>query len=301
VTMTTATTETTAAPARADAPHATAAAYDRRNKLFNRVCFGVLIAFSLLWLVPIAWAIDTAFKPNAETTKAPPTWFIENPSIESFRTALAGGNIWRWYLSSFITSAAVAAGTVLFASMAAYALSRLRFRFSGWVFAFVLAGIMIPGQVLIVPHFRQFDFLHLLNTYWAVILPQIPTAIAVFIFKQFFDGIPRELEEAARVDGASAVRIYRQIVMPLSRPAVSAVTIFTFVWSWNNLLWPLLVLTNPNLMTIQVGLATVQGSYGIRYADTMATALLGGLPLVLAFLLFQRNIVEGIAGTGLKG
>jgi len=297
----TAATDTAVLAVPADRSRGSAAAYDRRNKLFNRVCFGVLIAFSLLWLVPIAWAIDTAFKPNAETTKAPPTWFIENPTIDSFRTALAGGNIWRWYLSSFITSAAVAAGTVLFASMAAYALSRLRFRFSGWVFAFVLAGIMIPGQVLIVPHFRQFDFLHLLNTYWAVILPQIPTAIAVFIFKQFFDGIPRELEEAARVDGASAVRIYRQIVMPLSRPAVSAVTIFTFVWSWNNLLWPLLVLTNPNLMTIQVGLATVQGSYGIRYADTMATALLGGLPLVVAFLLFQRNIVEGIAGTGLKG
>jgi multiple sugar transport system permease protein len=301
VTMTTATTETTAPAVPADRAQATAAAYDRRQKVFNRTCFGVLIAFALLWLIPIAWAIDTALKPNGETTKAPPTWFIENPTFDSFRTALASGNIWKWYLSSFITSAAVAAGTVVFASMAAYALSRLRFRGSTWVFAFVLAGIMIPFQVLIVPLFREFDTIHLLNTYWAVILPQIPTAIAVFIFKQFFDGIPRELEEAARVDGASAGRIYRQIVMPLSRPAVSAVTIFTFVWSWNNLLWPLLVLTNPNLMTIQVGLATVQGSYGIRYADIMASSVLGGLPLVLAFLLFQRNIVEGIAGTGLKG
>jgi multiple sugar transport system permease protein len=299
--MTTATTETTAPAVPADRAQATAAAYDRRQKVFNRTCFGVLIAFALLWLIPIAWAIDTALKPNGETTKAPPTWFIENPTFDSFRTALASGNIWKWYLSSFITSAAVAAGTVVFASMAAYALSRLRFRGSTWVFAFVLAGIMIPFQVLIVPLFREFDTIHLLNTYWAVILPQIPTAIAVFIFKQFFDGIPRELEEAARVDGASAGRIYRQIVMPLSRPAVSAVTIFTFVWSWNNLLWPLLVLTNPNLMTIQVGLATVQGSYGIRYADIMASSVLGGLPLVLAFLLFQRNIVEGIAGTGLKG
>ena len=261
----------------------------------------MLIAFSLIWLVPIAWAIDTALKPNAETTKAPPTWFIENPTLDSFRTVLQQGDIWKWYLSSFITSAGVAAGTVLTGSMAAYALSRLRFRGRNWVFAFVLAGIMIPFQVLIVPLFREFDFLHLLNTYWAVILPQIPLAIAVFIFKQFFDALPREIEEAALVDGASRARIYRTIVLPLARPAVSAVSIFTFVWSWNNLLWPLLVLTNPNLMTIQVGLATVQGSYGIRYADVMASALLGGLPLVLVFLLFQRNIVEGIAGTGLKG
>jgi multiple sugar transport system permease protein len=293
MTVTTTDTELSTVPP-GNAARATAAAYDQRQKLFNRVCTGVLIAFALLWLVPIAWAIDTALKPNAETTKAPPTWFIDNPTLESFRTVLQQGDIWKWYLSSFITSTAAAAGTVLFASMAAYALSRLRFRGRNWVFAFVLAGIMIPGQVLIVP-------LHLLNTYWAVILPQIPTAIAVFIFFQFFQGLPRELEEAARVDGASTARIYRTIIMPLSRPAVSAVSIFTFIWSWNNLLWPLLVLTNPNLMTIPVGLATVQGSYGIRNADIMASALLGGLPLVLVFLLFQRNIVEGIAGTGLKG
>lgn len=298
--MATATTATTQ-PVRRTRATSTAASYDNRNKLFNRVCLGVLIAFSLIWLVPIAWAVDTAIKPNAETTKVPTTWFIENPTVDSFRSVLGSGGIWKWYLSSFITSVAVAAGAVLTASMAAYALSRLRFRGRRWWFLFVLAGIMIPQQVLIVPLFREFDTLHLLNTYWAVILPQIPVAIAVFIFKQFFDGLPRELEEAARVDGASPARIYRQIVMPLSRPAVSAVAIFTFVWSWNNLLWPLLVLTNPDLMTIQVGLASVQGSYGIRYADIMASALLGGLPLVLAFLLFQRNIVEGIAGTGLKG
>jgi multiple sugar transport system permease protein len=134
-----------------------------------------------------------------------------------------------------------------------------------------------------------------------VILPGIPTAIAVFIFKQFFDGLPKDLDEAARIDGAGFFHIYRTIAMPLARPAVSAVAIFSFVWTWNNLLWPLLALTNPKLMTIPVGLATVQGSYGIRYADTMASALLGALPLVLVFLLFQRRIVEGIAGTGLKG
>jgi multiple sugar transport system permease protein len=160
---------------------------------------------------------------------------------------------------------------------------------------------MIPGQVLIVPQFREFDSLHLLNTFWAVSLPQIPTAIAVFIFKQFFDGLPRELDEVARVDGANVWRIYRRIIMPLARPAVAAVVIFAFVQSWNDLLWPLLVLSNPDIMTIPVGLATVQGSFGIRYADTMASTILGAIPLVAVFLLFQRNIVEGIAGTGLKG
>ncbi|HEV7710881.1 MAG TPA: carbohydrate ABC transporter permease, partial [Asanoa sp.] len=159
----------------------------------------------------------------------------------------------------------------------------------------------IPGQVLIVPWFREFDTLRLLNTYWAVILPQIPAAIAVFIFKQFFDGLPRDLEEAARMDGASFFRVYRRIVLPLARPAVAAVAIFTFVTTWNDLLWPLLVLSNPDLMTVPVGLATVQGAFGIRYADTMASAILGAIPLVAVFLLFQRQIVQGIAGSGLKG
>ncbi|HEX5561972.1 MAG TPA: carbohydrate ABC transporter permease, partial [Nocardioidaceae bacterium] len=216
-------------------------------------------------------------------------------------TILQTTDILRWLGASFITSALTALATVVAASMAAYARSRMRFRYRNLVFWFVLAGIMIPGQVLVVPQFREINSVGLLNTFWAVILPQVPTAIAVFIFKQFFDGLPRDLDDAAKVDGAGYLRIYRTVAMPLSRPAVAAVGIFTFVTTWNNLLWPLLVLSNPKLMTVPVGLATVQGNFGIRYADTMATAVLGALPLVAVFLLFQRHIVQGIAGTGLKG
>jgi multiple sugar transport system permease protein len=272
---------------------------DRRTRVFNRCCTGVLVAFAILWLVPLAWTVDTALKPNGETTN--PTWAIDNPTLGSFRTLLAEGDVLNWYAASFITSAAVAVGTVFTASLAAYALSRLRFRFRWLAFWFILVGIMIPSQVLIVPRFRELGSVNLLNTYWAVILPQIPIAIAVFVFKQFFDGIPRDLDEAARIDGAGFFRVYSKVVLPLARPAVSAVAIFSFVWTWNDLLWPLLALSNPEIMTIPVGLATVQGTYGIRYADTMASAILGALPLVLVFLLFQRRIVEGIAGTGLKG
>lgn len=277
----------------------TAERVERRTKIFNRICAGVLIAFALLWLVPLAWALDTALKPNAETTET--TWMIDDPTLGAFVRTLEETDILRWFGSSLIISTITATGTVLVASLAAFALSRMRFRYRNVVFWVVLAGIMIPGQVLIVPQFREFDALGLLNTYWAVSLPQIPTAIAVFIFKQFFDGLPRDLEEAARIDGAGWFKVYRRVIMPLARPAIAAVAIFTFVQSWNDLLWPLLVLSNPDIMTIPVGLATVQGSFGIRYADTMASAILGAIPLVAVFLLFQRNIVEGIAGTGLKG
>jgi multiple sugar transport system permease protein len=276
-----------------------AAQAQSRVKLFNRICFGVLLAFALLWLVPLLWALDTALKPNAETTRT--TWLIDDPTLAAFGRTLRDTDILTWFGSSLFISTLSAAGTVLVGSLAAYALSRMRFRYRNVVFWVVLAGIMIPGQVLIVPWFREFDALGLLNTWWAVSLPQIPTAIAVFIFKQFFDGLPRELEEVARLDGAGYLRIYRRIIMPLARPAVAAVAIFAFVTSWNDLLWPLLVLSNPDTMTIPVGLATVQGAFGIRYADTMASAILGAIPLVAVFLLFQRHIVEGIAGSGLKG
>lgn len=271
------------------------------SSLFNRVCLGVIIAFAIIWLVPIFWAIDTAFKPNSETADLPVTWKIKHPTFASFSSILKQGDIWHWYASSLITSALTVVLTVITASMAAFALSRLNFRYRGLALGFILAGILIPIQVLIVPLFREVSAMGMLNTYWAVILPQVPTAIAVFVFKQFFDGLPRELEEAARVDGASTWWIYRGLAMPLTRPAIAAVSIFTFIWSWNNLLWPLLVLSNPKLMTIPVGLATVQGNFGIRYADTMAASLLGALPLIALFLFFQRQIVEGVAGTGLKG
>jgi multiple sugar transport system permease protein len=291
-------TETLAPPLRTSVG-ITVAGIDTRIKLFNRICAGVLIAFALLWLVPVAWALDTALKPNAETVNS--TWVIHHPTFAAFGRILQQTDMLRWYGASLISSTLTAVVTVFTASMAAFALSRLRFRYRNLMFWFILAGIMVPGQVLIVPQFREFESVSLLNTFWAVALPQIPTAIAVFIFKQFFDGLPKDLEEAARVDGAGFFRVYWQIVLPLSRPAVAAVTIFAFVISWNNLLWPLLVLTNPDLMTIPVGLVAVQGSFGIRYADTMASALLGAVPLVAVFLLFQRHIVEGIAGTGIKG
>jgi multiple sugar transport system permease protein len=195
----------------------------------------------------------------------------------------------------------ISIATVILASMAAFAFSRIPFRGRGILFWVILAGIMVPGQILIVPLFSMMESVRLVDTYWGVILPQIASPIAVFIFKQYFDGIPHELEEAALMDGASRWRVYWQIWMPLAKPAIAAVAIFAFVFSWNNFLWPFIVITGNDMMTLPVGLSTVQTSFGIRYAQIMATALLGGIPVLIVFLFFQRQIVQGIAGTGLKG
>jgi multiple sugar transport system permease protein len=179
-------------------------------------------------------------------------------------------------------------------------LSHTRFRGRGGVAAIVLAGLMIPGQVLILPQFEEFRATGLLNTYWAIILPAVAAPVGVFVFQAFIGNIPDPLIEAARIDGAGWWKVYLKICMPLCRPAISAVAIFTFVSTWNNLLWPLLVLSNTKQMTIPVGLATVAGNYGIQYAEVMASAVLGLLPLLAVFLLFQRQIVQGIASTGIK-
>ena len=269
---------------------------------FNAITTILLVLFAVAWIIPSLWALKTSITPN-ETAALGAEAILKDhsPTLESYRTLFEQGDIWNWYLASAITSVATCVLTVLFASMAAYALSRMRFRGRRVVFVLVILGIMVPGEVLILPIFQELNAVNLLNTYWAVIFPQVAAVIAIFVFKQFFDGLPRDLDEAARIDGAGFWRIYRSIIMPLSKPIISAMAILTFVGVWNNLLLPLFVLSNPELMTIPVGLATVQGSYGQRVADIQASAILGALPLVIAFIFLQRRIIEGFAGVGIKG
>lgn len=272
------------------------------GRAFTIVAWTVLIIFAVLWLIPSLWAIKTSLTDNGVSAVGAgailKNW---NLTLGSYSTLLSNGSIWNWYLASFVTAALTTIFAVLFSAMAAYALSRLRFRGRNLIFLLFIGGILVPPQVLIVPIFQMLNIGRLLNTYWAVILPQIPTVVSVFVFKQFFDGIPRDFEESARIDGAGYWRSFRSIIMPLSRPVMAAMAIVTFVGTWNNLILPLFVLSNPKLMTIPVGLATVQGSYGQRLSDIQASSILGALPLVILFLIFQRRIVEGFAGSGLKG
>ncbi|HLI61512.1 MAG TPA: carbohydrate ABC transporter permease [Solirubrobacteraceae bacterium] len=273
---------------------------DLRARLFGRLVTGVMIALGLLWLAPVLWAIDTSIKPEPATIKVPATWDIPHLTFAAYGNDFSASDIGRWYINSAIVSVLVTVFTVITASMAGYALSRQKFRGKNLLYAAILAGIMIPPQALMVPLFREFQAVHGLNTYWALILPQVPSPVAVFIFKKFFDGQPGELDQAARMDGASWWTCYRRIALPLARSAVAAVSIFTFVWTWNNFLWPFLASTNTPMMTIPAGLGTVIPGSGITNALVMASAVLGALPLVVVFLFGQRQIVEGVAGTGLK-
>jgi multiple sugar transport system permease protein len=277
----------------------------KSNRLPGRIAYwaayALLIVLALIWILPIAWAVDTSLKPESETTNIPISWLASHFTLDAFITTLTTSSLLSWLWNSTLTSAIISVLTVLLASLAGFAFSRIKFRGHNALFLIFLAGIMVPSQILIVPLFTEMQTFHLVDTYWGIILPQIVSPVAMFIFKQYFDGIPQELEEAAVLDGANSLRVYWQIWMPLAKPAIATVAVFTFVTSWNNFIWPFIVISSNDLMTLPVGLATVQTSFGIHYAQIMATAVLGGIPALIVFIFFQRQIVAGIAGTGIKG
>nr|WP_228084198.1 carbohydrate ABC transporter permease [Streptomyces sp. MA3_2.13] len=260
---------------------------------------GALLA--ALWLVPFGWALSTSLKPEGDTQKLPLRWIQSNMNLDAYRSVLGDGNIPKWLVNSVIVSTGVTLLTVVVSALAAYGFARTDFRCRRVLFGITLAGIMVPGTVITAPLFANVRTMGLVDTYWGVILPQVSAPAMVFILYKFFQGVPRELEEAARIDGAGRWRIFGQIVLPLSRPVLAAVAIFTFIASWNNFMWPYLVTTDPDLATLPVGLATVQSSFGIRWAQLMAGALLAALPLLIVFVFFQRQIVRGVAHTGIAG
>ncbi len=270
------------------------------GRAFNRLAATCVTLFALIWLIPFAWAVITSLRANDAIAANPTGIFSGALSFDAYRTAWNSSPLGYWYVNSFIISTLAVVFTVFVCSMVAFALVNLSFRGKAVIYAIILAGLMLPTEALVLPQFMEFRALSLLGTYWAIVLPGIALPVAVFVFHSFIKGIPVALIEAARVDGASWFRIYYQIVMPLSRPAISAVAILTFITSWNAFLWPLLVLTQTKSQTIPVGLSSLIGGAAIQYAETMASAVLGILPLLAVFLLLQRQIAQGVANTGIK-
>jgi multiple sugar transport system permease protein len=273
---------------------------DAGTKMFNRLAATCLTLFALIWLVPFVWALITSLRPNNEITSHPTRPWSSNFNLDAYSSTLTNNPLGWWYLNSFIISTLSVIFTVIACSMIGFALVHLKWRGKHLVLALILGGLMLPTEAIVLPQFMQFRALHLLGTYWALILPAIAAPVAVFVFHSFMRSIPTALIEAARLDGASWWRIYFQVCMPLCRPAISAVAILTFITTWNQFLWPLLVLTQTKSETIPVGLGSLIGGAAIQYAETMASAVLGIIPLLAVFLLFQRQIVQGVANTGIK-
>ncbi|TCC47725.1 carbohydrate ABC transporter permease [Kribbella capetownensis] len=269
----------------------------------SRVVALLVLAFlAATWLVPFAWAVLTSLKSEADAGAS--TISLNPPDglgFDAYRKVLSAGDIPSWAWNSLITSIAITFLTVAVSALAGYAFSRVSFTGRRWLYAAIIGAIIIPPQMLIVPLFRQMLAFDLVDTYWGIILPQTIAPAMVLILKRFFDQIPVELEDAARVDGANRLRVFWSIVLPLSRPILAAVAIFVFIGAWNNFLWPFIVTTDADLMTLPVGLQTVKSAYGLQYAQNMASAILAALPLVVVFLFFQRHIIKGVATTGFGG
>ena len=273
----------------------------RRITVGGAIVYASAFILAVVWLIPLLWALSTSLKTETDASLGqeirwiPPEW-----SLEGYRTLLERGDHLTWIVNSTVVSTIVTFLTLVLCVLAAYGFSRFEFPGKKVVFAAIIAGLMVPPQALIIPLFDIVTTLNLGDTYWGLALPQVVTPVMVFILKRFFDGVPRDYEEAAKLDGAGHLRVLWSVIVPLSGPIVAAVAIFTFIGSWNNFLWPLLIATDPSMMTLPVGLGVVAGGYGLFYAQNMAAAVLGALPLLIVFLLFQKQIVNGVAGVGLK-
>jgi multiple sugar transport system permease protein len=263
-----------------------------------------LIALTLLYLAPILWMVLTAFKTEEESAASPPTLLPSQWSTEALDTIFSSSAqtpVLRWFLNSVIAALGTGAVVLLTAAPAAYALARMEFRGKRLVFGAIVATLFVPPIIFLAPNYEIVEALGWLDSLPAVIFPVAAGAFGVFFLRQFFLGMPMELEEAALLDGASRFQVFWRIVLPLSRPALATLFLLSVLTNWNDFLWPLYVLFNPEHLTLSPGLGLLQGANQTNYALLMAGGLVASVPVLLLFSVAQRYIIEGVSRSGLKG
>lgn len=260
------------------------------------------IVMAIVWAFPLYWAVVTSLKRESDVLASPPSFIPIPLTFDAYLGVLQQSLLLRWYWNSIITALIITVVVVFLCMLCAYAISQLSFPGKNILYWSLLAGFMIPGQALIVPLFILMYDLDSINSYQGIILPQLIVPIVIIIYKQFFDAVPRELRDAAMIDGANEGRILFGIYLPINLGITWALAIVTFIGAWNAFFWPFIITTSETMMTIPVGITQVQDQFGVRYARTMAVAVLAGLPVAVAYLIFQRRVTEGIMATaGLKG
>ena len=259
----------------------------------------VLILF--LWLFPLIWLVITSLKLEKDVISSTFTFLPAAPTFQNYLKAFSSTKILNWLLNSGIVSISVMLFTLAIDAPIAYALAKIRFPYKQILFWFVMVGMMVPFQVLIIPLYVQFNNYNLINTLGSAVLPRLALPIGVFILKQFFEGIPDELEEAAFIDGSNRFRNFTHIIVPLGKSAMTTVLILSFIQAWNDFLWPLIAISDSIKYTITVGIANFQGVHGTEYALIMSGAVIASIPQFIFYFFFRKKIVQGIAMTGIKG
>jgi ABC-type glycerol-3-phosphate transport system permease component len=265
--------------------------------------YTLLTLGAIFILLPFWWMLATALKSTPEIIQWPPSLIPRQPQFSNFVKAWTYLPFSRFFLNSTIVAVIGTVAAVSINSLAGFAFAKYRFPGRDLLFVVVLATMMVPFQVTMIPTTIIVSRLHLINSYPGLILPGLAHAFGIFLLRQFYVGFPDEILDAARIDGASELRIYWRIVLPLSKPAIGALAILTFVWRWNDFLWPLIVVQSDKMYTLQLGLAHYVGRQetGVVWNYLMANSIIAIAPLLVVFLLFQRHLVRGITMTGLGG
>jgi multiple sugar transport system permease protein len=261
----------------------------------------LLLAGAAITIFPLLWMLSASFMTAGEATTYPPHLVPHAPTLEQYRQLLVRLNLGRAFFSSALIALIVTCGSVLFSSMAGYAFAKLKFRGRERLFGFLLIGLVIPPQVGMLPLFLLMKQLHLVNTYWGVIIPSLATVFGIFLIRQFMLSVPQELLEAARIDGAGELRIYWSIVLPLARPILATLATFMFMSTWNDFMWPLIILSDQAHHTLPVAIANLVGEHVQDVELMMASSVVTVLPVLLLFLVLQRYYIAGLMAGSVKG
>ena len=297
-----ATDTTTRAPA--SAPARTAAGSSPRHSILRRVGRYLLLGvLALVFVSPLVFMLVTSFKTRIEAAGVPATWIPREFTLDAYRSILGaqGTPVLRWFANSLVAATLHAVLVVVTAAMAAYPLARMSFRGKNIIFGLIIGTLFIPPVILVIPNYLIVGELKWLDTLLAVVVPTAAGAFGVFFLRQFFLSLPRELEEAAMLDGASTAQIFTKVVLPLSRPALVTLAVLAFLTNWNDFLWPVYVLFSPENQTLPAGLSTLQSANNVRYDLIMAGAVIASAPVLALYVFAQRFIIEGVSRSGLKG
>jgi ABC-type glycerol-3-phosphate transport system permease component len=260
-----------------------------------------LAAFGVIIAIPLYWTVKSSFSTNAEITATPVQWFPTAWHTDNYSQGLAAGSFGRNFLNSTLVALAVTCTTVISSALAGYGFAKFRFPGRSVLFVVVLAALMVPFQAIMIPLFVLVRQLGWLNTYQGLIIPGAVSGFGIFLMRQFMSRLPDALCEAARIDGCNELTLFLRIVLPLSRSALSALAVLTFLASWNNFLWPLIVVQSSDVMTVPLGLVQFRGAYQTNYAEILAVALVAAAPVIALYLLMQRQIIATFASSGIKG
>jgi multiple sugar transport system permease protein len=269
----------------------------RERIVWNSIAYLILILISIATVVPFLFMISTSFTESFTMMTLPPTLIPENPSLKNYREIIfefQDGLFPRWFLNTVFTTAAITIGGLLLNTLSGYIFAKKQFYGRNLVFAIILATLMVPNAVTLIPAFLIVNRLGLFNTYWALIIPGLSSAFGIFMMRQYISSLPTELIESAKMDGAAELRIFWSIIIPLSLPGMAALGIFIVMNAWNSFVWPLVVLRSNEMRTLVVGLATVRSEFNVNYGLVMAGSMLTVLPLLILYIAFQPYFVEGL-------